>query len=68
MKKLLQRLWLTRKWEETDTFNLYIDSPFCMQACSFCMLASSLRTSDSQDRFQVYHERCWRRSAIGSLY
>jgi MoaA/NifB/PqqE/SkfB family radical SAM enzyme len=55
LKQLLQRLWLNREWQETDTFNLYIDHPFCAQACSFCMLRSSLRTRDNRDRFQTYY-------------
>lgn len=55
-KHLLQRLWLTRTWEQNDTFNLYIDSPFCAQACSFCMLRSTLRDRNNRDAFQTYHD------------
>ncbi|WP_026478386.1 radical SAM protein [Alkaliphilus transvaalensis] len=30
-------LWLSKKWNEGDKFNLYVDGPFCAQRCNFCI-------------------------------
>jgi hypothetical protein len=36
IKALLQKLWLGRSWLLTDTFNVYIDTPFDSQAPVKC--------------------------------
>lgn len=55
LKRLLQRLWLSREWGRSETFNLYVDSPFCAQSCAFCMLNSSLVSRDNRDVKAGYH-------------
>jgi hypothetical protein len=55
IQRLLQRLWLSREWTPTDTFNLYVDSPFCAQSCAFCMLNSSQVSRDNRDVMGAYH-------------
>jgi coproporphyrinogen III oxidase-like Fe-S oxidoreductase len=35
----LKKIWIKkfRNWDTNDTFNLYIDNPFCVAKCEFCV-------------------------------
>lgn len=35
--KYIEDLWLNKKWNDGETFNLYIDNPFCINKCKFCV-------------------------------
>ncbi len=35
--KIIEDLWLRKIWKNNETFNLYIDNPFCVNKCKFCV-------------------------------
>ncbi len=32
-----KKYWRDKQWKPSDRFNLYIDGPFCVQQCGFCI-------------------------------
>ena len=55
LKKLIKKYWLKRIWASEDSFHLYIDSPFCVQQCRFCMLNPTIINAGESSIFRAYY-------------
>ena len=42
-----KELWEAKKWEDHESMQLYIDNPFCVRKCSFCIFKSTVATPSS---------------------
>jgi radical SAM superfamily enzyme len=50
----MKDLWLSKKWNEGDNFNLYIDNPFCINRCNYCIY-NPTETKIGSDLFKRYY-------------
>lgn len=55
LKQLLEKYWLLREWTSEESFHLYIDSPFCVQQCKFCMLNPTILDARQSGIFKAYY-------------
>ncbi|MCR8854878.1 radical SAM protein [Lysinibacillus fusiformis] len=54
----IKNLWLNKQWKDDDDFHLYISSPFCRVACSYCVYKGKLinfRNEDDVKQFNNYY-------------
>jgi len=54
-KHEIKKLWLNKKWVESDTFHIYIHNPFCLTECKFCIhRGHKIRINDTT--YKKYYE------------
>lgn len=51
-----RHLWESKEWETGQSMQLYVDSPFCLRKCSFCIYNSIQATPDSEIYKKYYLE------------
>lgn len=51
----IENLWINKCWKEGETFNLYIDNPYCVQQCKFCVHFGA-KTAIGSPAYKDYYE------------
>ncbi len=55
--KIIEDLWLKKIWKTGETFNLYIDNPFCVNKCKFCVHFGEKAAIGSEKYNEYYDEQ-----------
>jgi len=53
---VLKQFWRGRHWKPGETFNVYVDSPFCVQECKFCFLKSTNLGTGDATLYEAYYK------------
>lgn len=51
----IKQKWLEKIWHDNETFNLYIDSPFCLCKCKYCIY-NSTKIKSNDKNMQYYYD------------
>jgi coproporphyrinogen III oxidase-like Fe-S oxidoreductase len=49
-----KHLWESKPWKDDESVQLYIDNPFCVRKCGFCIFQSTVATPSS-DVYRKYY-------------
>jgi len=49
-----KKLWESKTWNDEESLQIYIDNPFCIQKCNFCIFRSTVATPTS-DVYKRYY-------------